>query len=121
MKIVRLDTNLSTFCNDIDDKRYSTVLATVFSVIIPGSGQIYTGHYLSGLLSLGWNVLWGYVTVNAFIDNRIFDGFAVANLLWLRFYNGNLQNAKKFAEENNLKISNRALYYLQYQYKGLKP
>ncbi len=117
----KMDTSLSAFCKNIDDERYSTVLATVLSVFIPGSGQFYTGHYLSGLLSLGWNVLWGYVTVNAFIDNRIFDGFAVANLLWLRFYNGNLQNAKKFAEENNLKISNHALYYLQYQYRGLKP
>ncbi len=117
----KMDTSLSVFCKDVDDKRYSTVFETVLSVFIPGAGQFYTGHYFSGLLSLGWNVLWGYITINAFIDNRIFDGFAVANLLWLRFYNGNLQNAKKFAEENNLKISNRALYYLQYEYRGLKP
>ncbi len=115
------DTILSNFCKKVDEKKYSVVFASISSVFIPGSGQFYTGHYLSGLLSLGWNVLWGYVTVNAFVDNRIFDGFAVANLLWLRFYNGNLQNAKKFAEENNLEITNQALYYLQYQYKGLKP
>ncbi len=117
----KIDTTLSAYCDSVYEERYSIVFATISSAIIPGLGQFYTGNYLSGLLSLGWNVLWGYVTVNAFIDNRIFDGFAVANLLWLRFYNGNLQNAKKFAEENNLKISNYALYYLQYQYKGLKP
>ena len=115
------DLTLSDFCKAVNEKEYSIVFATISSVIVPGSGQFYTGHYLSGLLSLGWNILWGYIAVNAFIENRIFDGFAVANLLWLRFYNGNLQNAKKFAEENNLKITNQALYYLQYQYEGLKP
>jgi hypothetical protein len=88
---------------------------------VPGSGQIYVGEYLSGLLSFGWNVLWGYLTINAFIEERIFDGFAVGNFLWLRFYSGNIHNAGKFADEKNLEITNRALGYLQFRYKGEKP
>ena len=89
--------------------------------IIPGAGQFYTGHYFSGLLSLGWNALWGYLTVKAFIDERVFDGLIIGNFLWLRFYVGNIQNAEKFANEANIKIANKALSYLQDQYKGEKP
>ncbi len=117
----KIDSSLINFCKDIDEQKYSVTWALIGSAVLPGFGQFYTGNYLSGILSLGWNILWGYTTINAFAEDRIFDGFAVGNLLWLRFYNGNLQNAKKFAEENNLDISNIALAYLQYKFEGLKP
>ncbi|NWF50675.1 MAG: hypothetical protein HXY49_09045 [Ignavibacteriaceae bacterium] len=113
--------SLADLCDSIDSESYSVLFAKYISYIIPGAGQFYTGNFLSGLLSLGWNVLWGYTTVNAFIEERIFDGFAVANFLWLRFYSGNIQNAEQFALIKNLEISNKALDYLQYQFSGLKP
>ncbi|UCH64716.1 MAG: hypothetical protein JSW63_08800 [Ignavibacterium sp.] len=112
---------LRQLADKIDDELYSVSFAKTISYIIPGSGQIYTGEYISGLLSLGWNVLWGYLTIKAFIDERIFDGIVIANFLWLRFYRGNLQNAEKFAKEKNRIISNKGLYYLQYEYSGIKP
>ncbi len=117
------DTNktLSIFCRKVDNEKYFASFSEFISHFIPGSGQIYTGHYLSGILSLSWNLLWGYVTVNAFTANRIFDGLVVGNFLWLRFYNGNLQNARNFAEEENLKITNEALKFLQFNYMGTKP
>jgi len=105
----------------IEDEKYSVTLAKIMSHILPGAGQFYTGNYLSGLISLGWNFLWGFITVNSFTEERIFDGFAVGSLLWLRFYRGNTENAEKFAKEKNLEIVNKALYYLQHDYKGLKP
>ena len=112
---------LKNLADKIDDELYSVSFAKTISYIIPGAGQIYTGEYISGLLSLGWNVLWGYLTIEAFVDERIFDGIVIANFLWLRFYRGNLQNAEKFAIEKNLKISNKGLEYLQYEYSGRKP
>lgn len=112
---------LAQFCKNIDEKKYSETFANIASHFIPGSGQIYTGHYFSGFLSLGWNVLWGYLTINSFVADRIFDGLVVGNFLWLRFYNGNLQNAVKFTDEENLKITNEALNYLQTGYQGTKP
>jgi hypothetical protein len=112
---------LAKLCDSIDNKQYSVLKAKLLSYFIPGAGQIYTGNYASGLLSLGWNLLWGYTTVTAFNANRIFDGFMVGNLLWLRFYNGSNQNAEKFAVEKNLVISNGALFYLQNVYTGEKP
>ena len=115
------NSTLVSLCQKVHHEKYSPVFATVLSHILPGAGQFYTGHYFSGLLSLGWNALWGYVTVNAFIADRVFDGLVVGNLLWFRFYRGNYENAENFAQEKNVVITNRALSYLQYKYKGLKP
>lgn len=112
---------LALFTRNIDDSLYNETLAKVLSYIIPGAGQIYSGQYSSGLLSFGWNLLWGFLTINSFVEERIFDGFVIGNFLWLRFYNGNIHNAGKFVTEKNQKISNRALDYLQFEYSGWKP
>ena len=112
---------LKRISEEIESEKYSVTKAKILSFIIPGAGQFYTGNFISGILSLGWNLLWGYITVNAFADNRAFDGLAVGELLWLRFYRGNVQNAEKFAEEKNREISNKTLKYLQFNYKGEKP
>ena len=122
-EFAKIDTvqTLSKLAKQVDDDMYSVTFAKTISYIIPGAGQIYTGEYISGLLSLGWNVLFGYLTVKSFIDERIFDAIVIANFLWLRFYRGNLQNAENFAGKRNLNISNKALNYLQYEYDGLKP
>ncbi|RPI62309.1 MAG: hypothetical protein EHM44_07065 [Ignavibacteriales bacterium] len=117
----RLDTTLAELCKTVDDEMYSVNFAKYCSYLIPGLGQFYTGEYVSGTLSLGWNILFGYLTINAFIEDRIFDGIIIGNFLWLRFYSGNIQNAEKFAIQKNLQISNKALDCLQYQYKGDKP
>jgi len=115
------ESELKRFCDSIDNKKYSVIKAKLLSYFVPGAGQVYTGNYLSGILSLGWNILWGYTTITAFQANRIFDGIMVGDLLWLRFYNGNNQNAEKFAIEKNLEISNNALIYLQNVYTREKP
>ncbi len=112
---------LKYLAEKVHKDKYSEVFSNLISHFIPGTGQIYTGNYFSGFLSLGWNILWGYVTVNSFAANRIFDGLVELNLLWLRFYNGNIQNAQNFAKEKNLVITNKALNYLQFKYDGLKP
>jgi hypothetical protein len=116
-----LDTDLANFCKSVDEEKFSVDFAKYSSYLIPGFGQFYTGEYLSGTISLGWNILFGYLTINAFVEDRIFDGIIIGNFLWLRFYSGNIQNAEKFAIQKNLQISNKALDYLLYKYKGEKP
>ena len=111
---------LSVFCDSVNGDFYNVTLAKTLS-IIPGVGQFYTGEYVSGLISIGWNVLWGYLTINAFAEDRVFDGIMVGTLLWWRFYSGNLQNAEKFARQKNLEKTNSALRYLQNNYIGSKP
>ena len=116
-----LDTTLANLCKSVGDEMYSVDFAKYSSYIIPGFGQFYTGEYISGALSLGWNILFGYLTINAFVEDRIFDAIIIGNFLWLRFYSGNIQNAEKFAVQKNLEISNKALEYLQYSFIGERP
>jgi hypothetical protein len=111
---------LTVLCDSIDNDLYNPELAKYLSVV-PGAGQFYTGEYVSGLISIGWNVLWGYLTINAFVEDRVLDGVLIGSLLWWRFYEGNIQNAEKFAIEKNLEITNSTLHYLQNDYNGKKP
>lgn len=116
-----LDTTLANICKSVDDNMYNVNFAKYSSYLIPGLGQFYTGEYISGTLSLGWNILFGYLTINAFVEDRIFDAIIIGNFLWLRFYSGNIQNAEKFAIQKNLEISNNGLEYLQHRYMGERP
>jgi len=117
---IRADHQLVILCDSIDNSLYNPELAMYLS-IAPGAGQFYTGEYVSGLISIGWNVLWGYLTIDAFIEDRVFDGLLIGSLLWWRFYSGNIQNAEKFAIEKNLELTNSTLRYLQNNYSGIKP
>lgn len=118
---ISVDNELENICKKTADEMYSVGFAKGISFIVPGAGQFYAGEYLSGLLSLGWNVLWGYLTIRSFVDERVFDGLMTGSFLWMRFYNGNIQNAEKFAIEKNIESSNNTLKYLQFEYSGLKP
>jgi tetratricopeptide (TPR) repeat protein len=112
---------LAELCGNVINEEFPVTITKLISYIVPGAGQFYTGNYLSGFMSLGWNILWGYVTVNAFMAERVFDGVITADLLWFRFYRGNYQNAEKFAVEKNVEIYNNAYGYLMKNYKGKKP
>ncbi len=114
-------TDLAKIVSAYSDSLYSVKTAKILSYIFPGAGQFYTEEYFSGLMSLAWNALWIYVTADAFIDGRILEGFLIGDLLWLRFYRGNIYNAEKFANEKNVKLINRFLNYLQNNYKGEMP
>jgi len=112
---------LKIFAEQTDKAKVSVTFAKVISYILPGSGAIYCGKFLSGLMSLGWNFLAGFWTINSFVEDRIFDGVVIAELVWLRFYRGAIQNAEEFAVEKNLEVANKSLRYLQNEYKGIKP
>ncbi len=112
---------LSRFTSEVHNNKKNPQLYKMYSAILPGTGQILTGNYSSGVLSLLWNALWIYITVEAFGANRVLDGVLVANFLWLRFYQGNLQNAELFTNQKNSEITNKALLYLQNEFKGEKP
>lgn len=119
----KIDVNheLKLLCDNVYESKYAVTKAKFLSYVIPGAGQFYTGNYLSGILSMGWVALWTSISINALIAERIFDGIIVAEFLAFRFYNGNLQNAEKFASEHNSGMSNWMLNYLKKNYAGPKP
>ncbi|KAF0151330.1 MAG: hypothetical protein FD143_1998 [Ignavibacteria bacterium] len=112
---------LIMLCGQVVKDKVSVTFAKVISYILPGAGQIYSGKIFSGLMSLVWSLAAGYLTVNAFMANRAFDGLLIAELVWLRFYRGNLENAEDFAVEKNMLAANKTLKYLENEYKGVKP
>ncbi len=112
---------LSQLCENVHEAQLSVTTSKILSYFLPGAGQFYTGNYVSGILSICWVALWTSISINALMAERIFDGIIVAEFLAFRFYNGNLQNAEKFAVEHNSEMTNWMLNYLQKNYEGPKP
>lgn len=112
---------LKNFCLDVHNKKYPVSFIKLISLVLPGSGSIYTGHYLSGALSLGWNALFGYLTVHALQQQRVLDALLIGDLLLLRFYTGSIDNAEKYAIDKNNEIHTNALHFLETDFQGAKP
>jgi len=112
---------LQTLCTTVEESKFSAIFAKVISYLLPGSGYFYSGEYLPGILSLSWNILGGYFTVNAITENRIFDAFVIGELGWLRFYRGSIEGAEKSVAKKNLEIANSAYRFLQNKYEGTQP
>lgn len=112
---------LKKLCDRVENEKVSVTFTKAISYILPGAGEIYSGNILSGSITFGWNLLFGYLTINSFAEDRAFDGIVIGSLGWLRFYRGNIQSAEESAEQKNIAIANKVLNYLQYEYKGAKP
>ncbi|RKX70345.1 hypothetical protein DRP53_05345 [candidate division WOR-3 bacterium] len=81
----------------------STSTAVLLSSILPGSGEIYSGRPLLGLLDLVANGITGYLFYRAVRNRSYLDGFLILHFLLVRFYNGSRNNAYHAAEAWNLK------------------
>ena len=81
--------------------RRSPTAAMLMSSVVPGSGEIYAGRTLTGLLSL---LVTGSAAAGTYLAARSDDWVTatiVFSVLFLRFYNGSRYNATDFAEEFN--------------------
>lgn len=82
-------------------KLYNEKLAKTISFIIPGSGQIYTGHWGRGLSSLLLNgafATYTYVSfVNGFYLSGVFSGFSPFRMFWT----GGANYAEYLAKQKN--------------------
>jgi len=88
--------------------RKSSSFARWMSRFIPGSGQIYTGHFLNGLGSMLLNGAFIYLLTDSIVDKRYVDAIGIY-LVGARFYFGNIYNAEKFAIDYNRQIENRLI------------
>lgn len=87
-------------------RKKSETLAVIFSVILPGSGQMYAGDVKEGFIALGVNSLFGLGTYYAFTKSNLL-GFIVGYYT-LSFYVGNINNAilavDKYNENQKMQI-----------------
>ncbi|RAL24744.1 hypothetical protein DL240_00605 [Lujinxingia litoralis] len=68
-------------------------LAGTLSALVPGAGQLYNGRPVDALLALGFTGLFGGATLYAYRGLESIPLTAVAGLLTLGFYSGNIANA----------------------------
>jgi len=82
-------------------------LAKVLSCVIPGSGQIYAGYPVEGLLSIGFIAASVYGGVSLFNYGFYFSSISTGAGLTIRFYQGGANRAKYLAEKKNTQRSEK--------------
>jgi putative component of membrane protein insertase Oxa1/YidC/SpoIIIJ protein YidD len=96
--------NAEMVLNDLNSIKYkSPTLATISSIIIPGSGYVYAGHAVTGISALIFNSLLAYATYTSFKSNNTGMG-VLTGLIGMGFYISNVQgSAKSVIRYNNYK------------------
>ncbi len=87
----------------------SPELAGWLSTFIIGSGQIYAGNFLSGLNALALNSAIIVYIYSSILSGNYADAILVGMFVMDRYYSGNIQNARKIAEDHNEKINTKFL------------
>lgn len=75
-------------------KQKSPEFATALSIIIPGAGYVYAGHFTTGLSALIINSLIGYASYTSFKSGNSGIG-VLTGIVGLGFYIGNIQGTSK--------------------------
>lgn len=84
--------------------RKNPFIAVLLSSIIPGSGEIYSGHYWTGLASFLVNAATVAGIVLSIKQENYLDAALILSIFFNRFYLGSRQNAHDFANEYNKKL-----------------
>lgn len=87
----------------------NVLLSQILSSIIPGTGEMYSGKYGWGILSLLINSASIYGTIRCYQKKQYLDASLIFSLLFIRFYNGSRNNARDFAQEYNERIYQQRL------------
>jgi TM2 domain-containing membrane protein YozV len=99
--------------------RKSRLLAGTLSTVIPGSGQMYAGRYRDGLVAFTVSSLFIAGTVVALNDEN-YPLAAIAGIVGLPFYVGNIYGAANAADKYNLSLArstrNALLLSLDYHF-----
>jgi TM2 domain-containing membrane protein YozV len=82
-------------------KLKSAKKAAFLSAIIPGSGQMYTGHVEEGIINFGLNLATLSFTVFCIYKGYYATGILVGYTLFQRFYTGGLRRADKLSTDYN--------------------
>ncbi|HID32272.1 MAG TPA: hypothetical protein EYP24_02710 [bacterium (Candidatus Stahlbacteria)] len=78
-------------------------MGLLLSSLIPGTGEIYGGKPLLGLIDLTMNGATAYLLFRSIKNRNLLDGLIILYFLSFRFYNGSRINAMKAVEGWNQK------------------
>ena len=86
-------------------KKKSPLIAKSLSIILPGMGYIYAGHFTTGISSLLINSLIGFASYSSFKSGNAGMGI-LSGLIELGFYIGNIQGSGRSIERENTYYKN---------------
>ena len=84
--------------------RKNPFIAILLSSIVPGTGEIYCGHYWIGIASFLVNAASVIGIVHSIKNENYVDAALILSIFFNRFYFGSRQNAYVFATEYNEKL-----------------
>jgi len=93
----------------------SPQLAGIFSAILPGAGQLYTGRPRQAGMAFALNAAFIYGAVEAW-DNENYAVAGILSLFEIGWYGGNIYNAINNAHKFNLRQKNQFLERFQQQF-----
>lgn len=82
-------------------KLKSAKKAALLSAFIPGTGQMYTGHFEEGLVNFGLNLATLGFTALCIYKGYYATGILIGYTLFQRFYTGGLRRADKLTSDYN--------------------
>ncbi len=92
----------------VNTPQKSADVASMLSKILPGLGHIYIGDWRDGLNALLLNGAFGFLTIDAILDEHYTDAVLWVGLVLLRYYRGSTFRAEIAAEQFNLRESRQA-------------
>jgi hypothetical protein len=96
--------NLLNFFNEKKDPPYkSSLLAGLFSTVIPGSGKIYLGEIGDGITAFIASSLFAFLSYDNFRANHNFRGWLFSGIGFF-FYTGNIYGSVASAQIYNAKV-----------------
>lgn len=75
----------------------SASLAKVFSMVLPGSGQLYAHDFTGGANAMALNGIFGYLLIHDLVTGNYIQAALSSFFLFKRFYLGNIRNAARAA------------------------
>jgi tetratricopeptide (TPR) repeat protein len=99
----------------------SVTTAVAISSILPGSGQWYAGNEGDAVNALSINALFGYLVIDAVVEQRWMDAAIAFTPIFYRYYEGNRRNAEQQVLASNATVNAEyANEVLQIVYSGQK-
>lgn len=92
----------------MDKGKKSPALSMVMSTILPGSGQIYSGRFRDGIISLTLNGVFTAIAVDSY-KRRYWGGGLIVAYFGLSFYTGNIYGAKASAHRHNERTMDKVI------------
>jgi predicted negative regulator of RcsB-dependent stress response len=98
-----------------DLPKKNILMSQIMSSIIPGTGEMYSGKYGWGFLSLLVNTASIYGIIYAYKHKYYVDAALIFSMLFTRFYNGSRNNAKVYAQSYNERIYQEKLKHIKFR------